>query len=117
MICMVRPPLPNRLIPVLTSAFFILLPPTAHAQGTVDLHLALAVDASGSVDDARFELQRKGYAAAFRHDRVLEQCDRRPGRIHDRREDFDTFSDAILKRIVTEIAMTTRPDPTRLARQ
>jgi hypothetical protein len=44
----------------------------ARAQGTVDLHLALAVDASGSVDDARFELQRKGYVAAFRHARVLE---------------------------------------------
>jgi hypothetical protein len=69
---MVRRPLPKRLISILTSAFFLFLPPLAHAQGIVDLHLALAVDASGSVDDARFELQRKGYVAAFRHARVLE---------------------------------------------
>lgn len=72
MIRMVHRPLPNRLIPILASAYFILLASMARAQGTVDLHLALAVDASGSVDDARFELQRKGYVAAFRHARVLE---------------------------------------------
>ncbi|MGD9805697.1 MAG: DUF1194 domain-containing protein, partial [Hyphomicrobiaceae bacterium] len=38
----------------------------------VDLKLVLAVDASGSVSEQRFELQRQGYAAAFRHPRVLE---------------------------------------------
>lgn len=38
---------------------------------TVDLRLVLAVDASGSVNETRFELQRQGYAAAFRHPRVL----------------------------------------------
>jgi len=43
----------------------------AVAQTTVDLQLVLAVDASGSVNDARFELQKQGYAAAFRHPRVL----------------------------------------------
>ena len=37
----------------------------------VDLKLALAVDASGSVSQERFELQKQGYAAAFRHPRVL----------------------------------------------
>jgi hypothetical protein len=31
----------------------------------------LAVDASGSVDRQRFELQKQGYAAAFRHPRVI----------------------------------------------
>jgi hypothetical protein len=44
----------------------------ARAQGNVDLHLVLAVDASGSVDHYRFELQKRGYVAAFRHSRVLE---------------------------------------------
>jgi hypothetical protein len=34
--------------------------------------LVLAVDASGSVNQARFELQRKGYADAFRSPRVLD---------------------------------------------
>ena len=43
----------------------------ASAQTAVDLQLVLAVDASGSVNDVRFELQKQGYAAAFRHPRVL----------------------------------------------
>ena len=37
----------------------------------VDLALVLAVDASGSVNDTRFELQKRGYAAALRHPQVL----------------------------------------------
>ena len=44
----------------------------AAAQAPVDLQLVLAVDASGSVDQYRFELQKRGYVAAFRHARVLE---------------------------------------------
>ena len=43
----------------------------AHAETQVDLQLVLAVDVSGSVNQTRFELQRQGYAAAFRHPRVL----------------------------------------------
>src|SRR5881227_4483899 len=42
----------------------------AQAQ-PVDLALVLAVDASGSVDQVRFELQKQGYVAAFRHPRVI----------------------------------------------
>lgn len=37
----------------------------------VDLQLVLAVDASGSVNQRRFELQKQGYAAAFRNPKVL----------------------------------------------
>jgi Protein of unknown function (DUF1194) len=44
----------------------------AAAQTTADLQLVLAVDASGSVDQYRFELQKRGYVAAFRHARVLQ---------------------------------------------
>jgi len=45
---------------------------SASAQSNaVDLALVLAVDASGSVDQTRFELQKQGYAAAFRHPRVV----------------------------------------------
>jgi hypothetical protein len=44
----------------------------APAQKDVDLQLVLAVDASGSVDQVRFELQKRGYVAAFRHARVLQ---------------------------------------------
>jgi Protein of unknown function (DUF1194) len=43
----------------------------AFAQTAVDLQLVLAVDASGSVDQRRFELQQRGYGAAFRDSRVL----------------------------------------------
>src|SRR2546426_1751327 len=43
----------------------------ALAQTAVDLQLVLAVDASGSVDQRRFELQMQGYVAAFRDPRVL----------------------------------------------
>ncbi|PWT92023.1 MAG: hypothetical protein C5B56_02995 [Proteobacteria bacterium] len=48
-------------------------PPSAHGQDRpVDLQLVLAVDASGSVDQYRFDLQKRGYVAAFRHERVLQ---------------------------------------------
>ena len=40
-------------------------------QTDVALALVLAVDASGSVSDDRFELQKQGYAAAFRNRQVL----------------------------------------------
>jgi hypothetical protein len=41
------------------------------AQAVVDLQLVLAVDASGSVSEQRFELQKQGYVAAFRNPRLL----------------------------------------------
>jgi hypothetical protein len=44
----------------------------ARSQTAVDMELLLAVDASGSVDATRFELQRKGYVAAFRSPQVLQ---------------------------------------------
>ena len=40
-------------------------------QADVAHALVLAVDASGSVSDDRFELQKQGYAAAFRNRQVL----------------------------------------------
>jgi hypothetical protein len=40
-------------------------------QADVAIALVLAVDASGSVDNRRFELQKQGYAAAFRDRQVL----------------------------------------------
>jgi hypothetical protein len=41
------------------------------AELELDLKLVLAVDASGSVSTERFELQKQGYAQAFRDPRVL----------------------------------------------
>jgi hypothetical protein len=53
----------------------------ARAQTNVDLQLVLAVDASGSVNDTRFELQKQGYAAAFRNPQVIKaiMCRSCPG--------------------------------------
>jgi hypothetical protein len=54
------------------GAIALVLMLTAPARGEhVDLALVLAVDASGSVDQHRFELQKQGYVAAFRNGRVL----------------------------------------------
>ena len=63
-------------------ALFILLAIAggATAQTAVDLQLVLAVDASGSVDQVRFELQKRGYVAAFRHARVLQAIRSGPNR-------------------------------------
>lgn len=43
----------------------------AHAETQVDLQLVLGVDASGSVNQYRFELQKRGYIAAFRNPRLV----------------------------------------------
>src|SRR3954462_1941673 len=52
-------------------ALAIAAPSSAQSPQHVDLALVLAVDASGSVDRVRFELQKQGYVAAFRHPRVI----------------------------------------------
>jgi hypothetical protein len=45
--------------------------PSVPAQADVAIALVLAVDTSGSVSAGRFELQKQGYAAAFRSPQVL----------------------------------------------
>src|SRR3974377_86541 len=54
------------------AAFALAVPRVARAPTEVALMLVLAVDASGSVSQRRFELQKQGYAAAFRNPRVLK---------------------------------------------
>ncbi len=51
-------------------AAFLLFADAACAQEAVDLELVLAIDASSSVDDNEWELQRQGYAAAFRDPKI-----------------------------------------------
>jgi hypothetical protein len=50
----------------------ILMAHGGFAATPVAVQLVLAVDVSGSVSQARFELQREGYAAAFRSAAVLQ---------------------------------------------
>ncbi len=49
-----------------------LAPVAASAADDVDLLLVLAVDVSRSIDAAKFQLQREGYAAAIADPRVLD---------------------------------------------
>jgi hypothetical protein len=55
----------------LALAALAAMPGPGRAQDSVDLQLVLAVDASGSVSEERFELQRQGYVEAFRNPRLL----------------------------------------------
>src|ERR1700684_3660458 len=50
----------------------ILVPAAARAAEDVDLLLVLAVDVSRSIDAAKFQLQREGYAAAVSDSHVLD---------------------------------------------
>jgi hypothetical protein len=64
-----------RVLRAIALLFVLLSAPAAGQRGggePVDLALVLAVDASGSVDQVRFELQKQGYVAAFRHPRVID---------------------------------------------
>src|SRR6185312_11951099 len=57
------------------AALLIFGGPTVHAQAPgppVDVALVLAVDASGSVNQTRFDLQKHGYAQAFRSREVTQ---------------------------------------------
>jgi hypothetical protein len=65
---------PATLMLAFTAAFLAwCAPATAQSPAlpATDLLLVLAVDASGSVNQSRFELQRRGYADAFRNPQVL----------------------------------------------
>jgi Protein of unknown function (DUF1194) len=67
--------LPRRRLFIATTAVLSLglaFAALAQTRPRADLALVLAVDASGSVDQTRFELQKRGYVAAFRHPRVIQ---------------------------------------------
>ncbi len=62
---------PLRIFVAALAVALVLSAPRASAQTPVDLQLVLAVDASGSVNMRRFELQKQGYVEAMRNPRVL----------------------------------------------
>ena len=53
------------------AALALVLPLEAPAAEAVDLELVLAADGSGSIDDNELAFQRRGYAQAITHPRVL----------------------------------------------
>jgi hypothetical protein len=57
---------------LLLLALFVLAPAHQVAARTVDIALILAVDVSGSIDADRYNLQLRGYAAAFADPRLAE---------------------------------------------
>ena len=66
-----NPPTRRKALELGLGALAMLAPGPARAQTPVDLQLVLAVDASGSVDQRRFNLQKQGYVAAFQNPKVL----------------------------------------------
>jgi len=67
----------------LTAVLLVLTGPAgnaAFAEDNVDLELVLAIDASGSVDDAEYRLQLSGIAAALRDPTVLRAMTAGPHR-------------------------------------
>jgi hypothetical protein len=65
------------LVAIVLFAFFSVSGEARSAD--VDLEVILAADVSRSIDDAEFDLQRKGYAAALTDPRVLTAIHARPG--------------------------------------
>ena len=61
-----------KILLALILAAGVLLPASALAGNDVDLLLILAADVSRSIDAAKFQLQRDGYAAAISDPRVLD---------------------------------------------
>src|ERR1700733_6697169 len=62
----------SRALLTLIVAGAVLAPLAARAADDVDLLLVLAVDVSRSIDAAKFQLQREGYAAAISDPHVLD---------------------------------------------
>jgi len=61
-----------RILAALLFAGITFIPAAASSAENVDLLLVLAVDVSRSIDAAKFQLQREGYAAAISDAHVLE---------------------------------------------
>ena len=60
---------------LLAVVLSLLLSHPAHSQRVVELELVLAIDASTSVNEDEYKLQRTGIAEAFRHPTVLAAID------------------------------------------
>src|ERR1700749_5279198 len=61
-----------RVLRLLILTVTVAFPAVSSAAEQVDLLLVLAADVSRSIDSAKFQLQREGYAAAIADPRVLD---------------------------------------------
>ena len=61
----------GRVLGALVLAFLFWVPAAPGQNAKVDLALVLAIDVSGSINIERWELQRRGYAAAFKSPEVI----------------------------------------------
>lgn len=68
----------RRIAAVLLAIGALNAAPCASQEQPVDLELVLAVDASGSVNEAEFQLQIQGIAEAFRDPAILQTIQRQP---------------------------------------
>src|SRR5215469_2536541 len=68
---MVAAALATALLLVVASSLPLNAQGPAPDKTEVDVELILAIDASGSVSDDRFDLQKRGFAAALRSQKVL----------------------------------------------
>jgi len=85
--------------------------PLARAADQVDLLLVLASDVSRSVDQAKFQLQREGYAAAISDKRVLEAITAGPNRRI--AVAFVEWSGVSAQRVVIDWSLIDGPDAAR----
>jgi hypothetical protein len=85
--------------------------PRAQAAEKVDLLLVLSSDVSRSVDQAKFQLQREGYAAAISDKRVLEAIT--AGRHRRIAVSFVEWSGVNAQRVVIDWTMIDGPETAR----
>src|SRR5258707_1383103 len=107
----------GRALCVLAFAGVLAAPPAWSRE--VDLALVLAIDVSGSVNSERWELQRRGYEAAFKSPEVLQAITSEyefldeyyrdrviggAGAFMEVVKDYDSFAAAVQAKLVREIA-------------
>jgi hypothetical protein len=85
--------------------------PVAHGAEQVDLLLVFAADVSRSIDQAKFQLQREGYAAAVADKRVLEAIT--AGRNHRIAVAFVEWSGVGSQRVLIDWTVIDGPDAAR----
>ena len=61
----------NFIAAIVLASLAVMTPATAQPPTRTDILLVLAVDASGSISDDRWDLERRGYADAFRDPELI----------------------------------------------